>query len=103
MCERQSRDNKHNIKDCIHNVEVSMGRDGSLHYAKGKGRALNTCVKGAHIHQTYAKLVDCYKKGDGGIEVIEEFERLEEQGAVPCPQATSNYNLPMPCQILIPP
>ena len=86
MCNRQTRDNKHNIKDCVQNVDVFIQVDGSLRYTKGTGWPLNTCVKGAHLHQTYAELVDCVMKGNGGTEVVKKFERLGGEGATPCPQ-----------------
>ena len=43
-------------------------------------------MKGIHLHQTYAELLECATNGDGGTKVIEEFEKLEEEGATPCPQ-----------------
>ena len=35
VCNRKSRDNKHDIQDCVQNVEVFVQEDGSLRYIKG--------------------------------------------------------------------
>ena len=84
VCDRRARGNSHNIKDCIQIADVLMRADGSLGYTKGSGRPLNTCVKGVHLHQTYAKQLECATKGHSPIQVIKEFEKLERKGATPC-------------------
>ena len=85
MCNRKARDNKHDIQDCFQIVEVSLREGGNLEFTKGTGKKpLNLSVKGAHTHQMYTELVDCITNGDGGTDVVKEFERLEGEGATPC-------------------
>ena len=66
-------------------AEVSLQGDGQLRYSKAMRKPLNTCVKGFHTHQGYEEQLKCATGGDGGFTIIEEFVRLEEKGAAPCP------------------
>ena len=102
MCNRKARDNKHDIQDCFQIVEVSLKEDGNLEYTKVTGKKpLNLCVKGAYTHQTYTELVDCITKGDGGTEVVREFERLEREGANPCCECGNVFRIHLPSDVLI--
>ena len=86
VCNRKSQDNSHNIKGCFGIVEVILQDDGSLRYIQGKGKLLNTCVRGKHFHQTYEGMVKCVENGDGGAAVVKGFEELEKEGSKPCPK-----------------
>ena len=65
-------------------VEVILQEDRSLRYIQGTGKIPNTCVKGEHLHQTYDGMIQCLNYGDGGTEVVKEFEELEKEGATLC-------------------
>ena len=86
VCDRQARGSNHNIKDCIQIDEMSLQTDRHLRYAKATNKPLNNCVRGFHTHQSYVEQLECATNGDGGLEMVKEFARLEEKGATPCPQ-----------------
>ena len=86
VCNRHSQENKHNIKVCFETVEVILQDDGSLRYVQGRGKLLNTCVRGGHLHQTYDGMIRCVENGNGRVVVVKGFEELEKEGATPCPK-----------------
>ena len=96
VCGRQARGHNHNVKDCIQIVDVSLQANGQLRYVKATGRALNTCVRGSHAHQTYADQLACATNGDGGFATVEKFRELEGPGATPCPQCGDVFPLHQP-------